>query len=1010
LTHIKAILPFCVSIVDDDPGQLRPDLGDAFPRSDLQQPAPEITVAHSHAPGRLRLKCAVLRRRVSLARDLQTALMSEPAVRVVEVRATTASIILHFDPSARWEPMVEVVQATLVRVLSGWRPAATPAVPPEDMPPAASDGPLWHSLDAAEVAERMGTCLTNGLPPEEAEKRLAESGPNIIPEEEARSRLALFWKQLNSLPVGMLGASAAVALLTGRPIDAAATLAVVAANAVLGYLTEKQAESAIAALMGNAGQDVTVIRGGAAQRIKSAELVPGDLYLVSAGEPVLADARLVAAERLRVDESALTGETFAVTKASAATVVLGAPIGERPTMLYSGTIVTEGTARALVSATGRRTESARIAFLSQTAERPRAPVEIELDALGAKLAKAALAASGLFVGVGLVRGYPAREIVNDAIALAVAAVPEGLPVIATTTMALGLRRLERRGILVRHVKAVESLGALQTLCLDKTGTLTENRMTVFAAVAGVREVDPADRAALAPLIRSAVLNNTAGLADGTPVGSSATERALVELAVAHGADIAAIRKARPRLAVVERGEGRPWMATIHGGRGARTYVKGAPETVLGMCSRTQAGGRKRDLLPADRERILALNDAIAARPARVLGFAEGSGEPGDETPSDFTWLGLVGMVDPVRPGAREFIADMRRAGIDTVMITGDQAATAGAVARELGLARDGTVRVIDSTELSSLDPVLLAGLARNADVFARVSAPQKLAIVKALQAGGRVVGMTGDGVNDGPALKAADVGIAMGASGTDLARDVANVVIRDDNIAALAAAVSEGRSVYRNIRRSLGFLLTTNLSEIMVEIAEALHGPGEVETPMELLWINLVTDVLPGLGLALAKPDPEAMERPPRGIDEPIVRPQDFRRMAGDGATIAAASLVAHAVGLARHGPGPATRGMTYTALSVGQLLYALVAQRRDIRDLRVERLLENRALDGALIGSIGLAILPFFVPGLGRLLGIAPLAWRDMAVSLTAALAPASLVLAERGFGMRLEQIERGR
>lgn len=367
------------------------------------------------------------------------------------------------------------------------------------------------------------------------------------------------------------------------------------------------------------------------------------------------------------------------------------------------------------------------------------------------------------------------------------------------------------------------------------------------------------------------------------------------------------------------------------------------------------------------------------------------------------------MADPLRPGARDFVARMHRAGIDTVMITGDQAATAVAIARELGLGRNGSVSVMDSTELSRLDPQLLAALVRRTDVFARVSAHQKLAIVKALQASGRVVGMTGDGINDAPALKAADIGIAMGESGTDLARDVANVVVRDDRLETLADAVAEGRAVHRNIRRSLGFLVTTNLSEIAVEIIEALHGKGEVETPMELLWINLVTDVLPGLGIAMAAPDEDSMDRPPRNPSEPILRPSDFRRMAVDGGLISAAALVPHFIGLSRHGPGPRTRSMTFLSLALGQLVYTFVSQRRDIADLRLDRLFRNRALDGAVLASVGLTLLPIAVPRLGRILGIARLGRSDMAISVLAGLAPAGIVLARRGLRLDLEQIERG-
>jgi Ca2+-transporting ATPase len=436
-------------------------------------------------------------------------------------------------------------------------------------------------------------------------------------------------------------------------------------------------------------------------------------------------------------------------------------------------------------------------------------------------------------------------------------------------------------------------------------------------------------------------------------------------------------------------------------------VKGAPDTVLAMCASVDEADGTRPLDEADRTRIRALNDALAGRPARVLAFAEGPWPDDPEVPAGLTWAGLVGMADPLRPEARRFVAEMRRAGVRPTMVTGDQAATARAIAEELDLAGGAPLRIVDAPRLGEMSPELLAGVARQTHVFSRVSARHKQAIVRALQSSGEVVGMTGDGVNDGPALKSADIGIAMGASGANLARDVANVVIRDDDLATLADAVAQGRAVYRNIRRALEFLIATNLSEIAVGIVEAAHGPGELETPMELLWINLVSDVLPGLGLALADPDPGVLDRPPRAPGEPIIPPDHFRRMALDSGTIAAATLVSHFVGLARHGPGPQTRSMTFVSLSLGQLLYTLFCQRSDVRDLQPGRLLENRALDGAVLTSAGLAVLPILVPGLRRLLGIAPLGATDAGIALAGAVAPAAAVLMRRGVRLQLREVE---
>lgn len=980
---------------------------------------PEVSVAHARVPGRLRLRCAALLRDRAAAARLEARFAGMPGLQRAEVRAASGSVLLRFDPAQDWEAWRDCARSAIAAALDpDAGPIRTPA--PEVLPEATPvTAPVtasvmgatpWHDRPLAEVIDRLATDPERGLGQDDADRTRTRTGPNLMPQEAPPPRLALLARQVASLPVAMLGASSVVSMATGRPVEAVATLAVVGANAVLGYVTEGQAEHSIAALMGASDQPVTVVRDGREARLRSADLVPGDLYRFAAGEQIMADVRLLAAERLHIDESALTGETLPVAKDPDAAPDPGAPIGARPNMVYGGTLVAEGRGAGLVVDTGARTEAARIALVSQTGTRPQAPVEVELDALARVLSLGALAACGVFLGVGLLRGYRVSEIVGDALALAVAAVPEGLPTVATSTMAMALRRMEGRGILIRNMRAVEGLGALHTLCLDKTGTLTQNRMSVVAAIAGMDETDPTDGAALGRVLRAAVLNNDSDQTGSGPVAASPTEQALTGFAEGHGLDRAALHRTHPRRDTVERRAGRPWMATVHGGRGPGVIVKGAPEAVLRMCTRVRDGARTRALTDADRDRLMARNDAMAARPARVLGFAEGRRPGADGDIGGLTWLGALGMADPLRPGAASFVAAMRRAGIETVMITGDQAATAVSIARELGLGRDGAVRVMDSTELSGLAPDLLAGLVLRTDVFARVSAHEKLAIVKALQAGGRVVGMTGDGVNDGPALKAADIGIAMGESGTDLARDVANVVIRDDRLETLAEAVAEGRAVYGNIRRALGFLITTNLSEIAVEIVEALHGPGEVETPMELLWINLVTDILPGLGIAMARAEDDMMERPPRDPDEPIVRPGDFRRMGLDGVTIAASALAAHFAGMRRHGPGPETRGMTFLALSLGQLLYTLVAQRRDITDLRLETLFANRALDGAMAGSIGLAVLPFFVPGLRRVLGIAPLGPADIGVSVAAGLAPSVIVLGRRALKLQLEEIERRR
>jgi len=963
---------------------------------------PEIR--HDAVPGRLRLAVPEIQGRPKRAAALAAALLALPGTHRVEARSVTGSVILTSDPSVS----VNHMRAAVARALAG---DLTPPAGARDGRAAQSGktagvsdrsprkgGVAWHALDKDEVLARVGVSRASGLTEAEAERRLRHHGANLTPHEAGPSSYQIFAKQFEGLPVMMLAGSAAVSLLTGGVADAVATLSVVAVNGVLGYVTEGQAERTIHALTDQADHPVPVVRGGRDISVPASGLVPGDLLRLRAGARVPADARVLFADGLMVDESALTGESMPVPKSDAGTVPENAPIGARATLVHGGTIVAEGLGLAVVVETGGRTEAAALQHLSDTASRPKAPVEAELDRLGSQLAIASLAACGVFACVGLLRGYPLAVILKDALALAVAAVPEGLPMVATSTLSMGLRKMQRKGILIRQLNAVESMGALQVLCLDKTGTLTRNRMQVVEAVAGLKRVPLDDRASLARLAEVAALNNDADLEDGAPAGSSQTEQAVLGFALAQGIDVEGLRRSRARQHTFKRTSTRPWMGTSHRtADGHELTLKGAPEAVLARCGYVLEDGEVRPLSDADKAHLLSLNDSLASRPARVLAFAASPVGIPDAEPDGMIFLGFLAMVDPVRPGAERLISRIRRAGIRPVLITGDQAATAAAVAREVGLTGGGPVRVIDSTEFAGLPPELLAALARETQVFARVASHQKLAIVQALQASGRIVAMTGDGVNDAPALAAADVGIAMGESGTELARDVANVVIRDDNLATLVEAIAEGRSIYRNIRRSLEYLVTTNMSEIAVSILEALHGPGELETPMELLWVNLVTDVLPGLGLALADPDPDIMDRPPRDAGENIVPPRDFRRMATDSGIIAASAIFSHAMGLARYGPGPETRGMTFLTLSQAQLLYTLVCQRSDPRKLKPGALLENRTLDLALLVSSGLGALPFFVPVLRRLLGIAPLGRTDMAIALGAAAFPLASVLARR-------------
>ncbi|NTV43505.1 MAG: HAD-IC family P-type ATPase, partial [Syntrophobacteraceae bacterium] len=605
-----------------------------------------------------------------------------------------------------------------------------------------------------------------------------------------------------------------------------------------------------------------VIRDSNAARISAEELVPGDLLVLKPGTSVGADCRLVETSHLTLDESVLTGESMPVMKSPEALTRPDIPLADRVNMVYMGTLVTGGHGIAVVVATGMYTEVGQLQMLVSEAESPETPMERQLTKIGDQLVLISGAACGIVFVVGLLRGYGFLQMFKTAISLAVAAVPEGLPAVATTTLALGIRRMRHHRVLIRKLEAVETLGCVQTICFDKTGTITLNRMSVLRVFTGMKRlhvsdgrfhagedaVDPLSCQELSRLIEVVVLcSETEILMDkgayvlrGTP-----TENALVQMAIDCSVDVVWLRTGYPRVKTNYRSENRQFMGTLHEKEDGEAFIalKGSPTEVLAMCDRQIKDGAEVPLTEEDRLQVELENDQMAGNALRVLGVAcsIGEGEEKFGAEEGFTWLGLVGMADPVRPGVRDLVARFHTAGIDTVMITGDQSATAYAIGKELDLSSGEQLEILDSTDLASADPELIRALSERVHVFSRVSPAHKLQIVRALQDTGRTVAMTGDGMNDGPALKAADIGIAMGAGGTDIAREVADLILEDDDLETMIIAVRDGRAIYNNIRKSLHFLLATNFSEIIVMLLTVAAGVGSPLNAMQLLWINLLS-------------------------------------------------------------------------------------------------------------------------------------------------------------------------
>jgi Ca2+-transporting ATPase len=871
----------------------------------------------------------------------------------------------------------------------------------------------WHTLAAETVATLLRSDPVNGIPAASAAERLKEHGPNLLPKPETRSGAEIFLEQLNSLPVYLLGAAAGISVLTGGLLDAVVIGGVVLANAVIGYFTESGAEKTMESLKDLVHPSADVIRDGREIHLAVEEAVIGDVLVLKPGTYVAADSRIVKADRLSVDESMLTGESMPVHKEAERLRHENTPLADRNNMVYMGTLVTGGQGLAVVVATGRFTEVGMLQAMLAETETPRTPIELQLALMGNQLVVACGAICGVVFGIGFLRGYGMIQMLKMAISLAASAVPEGLPAAATINFALGINDLRRHGVLVRRLQAVETLGAVQTICLDKTGTITENRMAVTEIVAG-RSRHDVRRNRIAPradgrdilavgeirhlLIVCALCTEVkiTRRSENGPVElfGSSTEKALMQMALEAGIDIVGLQDDFRFVGLRLRSENQLYMSSLHScpTEDCRyIFTKGSPHEVLDLCDRVMVDGRVAALTEDRRQDIHIENDRMAGRGLRVLGFAFnrfGLNQEIDES-APMVWLGLAGMVDPVRRGVKELIAVFHRAGIETVMITGDQSTTAYAVARELNLGGDKPLKILDSAELTSLDPERLQALAKNVHVYSRVSPAHKLRIVQALQAAGRVVGMTGDGINDGPALKAANIGIAMGESGTDVAREVADIIIAGDDLERLVQALMGGRTTYGNIRKSVHFFLSTNMTEILVMFVCMALGLGFPLNVMQLLWINIISDIFPGLALSRERPEADIMAQHPRPAGAPLFSRQDFQKMALESAIISTGALAAYGYGISRYGQGPRAGSLAFQTLVLGQLLHAFSCRSEHRSLLGKNHPPTNPYLNAAVGGSLVLQLLTLFIPGLRGFLGLTPPTLMDAAVIGMATLAP---------------------
>ena len=885
----------------------------------------------------------------------------------------------------------------------------------------------WHTETAEVVAAAFAVDPRLGLGDAEVARRRQQYGPNALTAARVRSSWIILADQFKSLLVVLLVVAAGVAFMLREPIEAVAILVVIVLNAVIGFLTEWRADRSLAALQRQTVPKAHVRRGGKERGIRASELVPGDIVLIAAGSRVPADGRILESVRMEVAEASLTGESLAVSKAAEPIEHMDAALADRRNMAYMGTAVTEGRGSLLVTATGMRTEVGRIGALIDEAGSRSSPLERKLAQLSHTLLGVVSLLCAIIVLVGWFRGHAFLYMLEVGISLAIAAVPEGLPAVVTMTLALGMQRMARIGALVRRLPAVETLGSTTVICTDKTGTLTRDEMTVRAFLLGPRRIDvsgagyvrvgtfregertlaaAADlQLALALRVGALCCDATLVLVDGqTAVLGDPTEGALLVAAAKAGMSKEALERQFPRLSELPfRSETKRMVTTHRTPNGASVaYVKGGPAVVADASVAIFTPDGVQPMTAAQREQILADNQTLATQALRVLALAY-KDLPLDYEDTDLAdglvFIGLVGMIDPLREEAPGAIDRCRRAGIRVVMITGDQEATAAEIGRQLGLDRDRKgrpLRTVHDRELAGLDPAGWQAIAANSGVFARVSPEHKLRIVEAFQAGGEVVAMTGDGVNDAPALKQADIGVAMGVKGTEVAKGAAAMVITDDNFTTIVGAVEQGRVIYANIHRFVHYLFSCNLAEILVVFTAIMIGWPLPLAALQILWLNMLTDVFPALALALEPANSDTMTRPPRDPREPLMTRRFVWLIVWQGVLLSGMVLVAFAIGMRWYGvEGPGLQHastMAFMTVALVQVFHTFNA-RSQVRSAFTAQLFTNAWLWAAVATCLLLQAAAIYVPLLQKVLHTSSLTAADWGVVLGLALAPVGIV-----------------
>ncbi|MBN2764009.1 MAG: calcium-transporting P-type ATPase, PMR1-type [Bacteroidales bacterium] len=871
----------------------------------------------------------------------------------------------------------------------------------------------YWTLEEKELEKLVQTDVETGLTLEEAENRLRKYGNNQLAAKRGRSPWKIFFDQFNSIIIWILFAAALISGFLKEWVDSLAIFCIIILNSVLGFIQEFRAEKSLAALKKLSSPSSRVIRSGKPVSIPSEQIVPGDLIELEAGDKIPADSRLIyTTGNFATQEASLTGESVPVNKSSHLLAEDDIPLADRSNMVYMGTSVVSGKARAVVISTGMQTELGRIADMIQEIKEGSTPLQKRLEQFGKWIVVICLVLVAMVFLLGFLRGGKLLELFLTSVSLAVAAIPEGLPAVVTIALALGVQRMVKRHCLIRKLPSVETLGCTNVICSDKTGTLTRNEMTARAVYAGEnlynisgigydpkgefthteRKINPLESNSIAKALDVAVLCNGAKLIneDGIyRILGDPTEAALLTMAAKAGINIEEKEQQYPFVAEIPFDSDRKQMTIIRRkGQNFTAFVKGAPDVLLSNCTHIENDGRLQEISRDDRNRILAVNNNMADQAMRVLGMAYRKLENLPETvdaetiEQDLVFAGLVAMIDPPREEVKQAIENCQTAGIQSVMITGDHKNTAVAIARELGFFKSESVAMTGS-ELDSLSQEEFETVVDKTAVYARVSPEHKLRIVKAWRKKGQVVAMTGDGVNDAPAIKEADIGVAMGITGTDVTKEISDMVITDDNFASIVAAVEEGRGIYDNIKKFIHYLLSCNAGEILVMFAASLIGFPIPLLPIHILWVNLVTDGLPALALGMDPIDKDVMKKPPRKLNESVLTQSGGGMMLTQGAFIAFCSLLAFWFVLSVESEG-LTRARTacFIVLACSQLFHSFNCRNND-KSLFKIGIFGNKKLVAATLISFTLQMLVVYVPFLQTVFKTEALGFNDWVMVL---------------------------